>query len=120
MQSEAETARKRRGGSTRRRQRDRQVRTIMGLMTAPSTATDATRQPIVGLAERPPLGDTRTWSFRLVTTDLGTTFVTVAESLDPVAALTDGSVVVDGDAAELAGLVGLIAAVDPAFSIVTP
>jgi alkyl sulfatase BDS1-like metallo-beta-lactamase superfamily hydrolase len=44
----------------------------------------------------------------------------VTGRLDPVAALTDGSVVVDGDAAELAGLVGLIAPVDPAFSIVTP
>jgi alkyl sulfatase BDS1-like metallo-beta-lactamase superfamily hydrolase len=44
----------------------------------------------------------------------------VTGRLDPVAALSDGSVVVDGDAAELAGLVGLIAPVDPAFSIVTP
>ena len=44
----------------------------------------------------------------------------VTGSLDPVVALSDGSVVVDGDASQLAGLVGLIAPVDPAFPIVTP
>ncbi len=44
----------------------------------------------------------------------------VTGSLDPVAALSDGSVVVDGDAAQLAGLVALIAPVDTAFAIVTP
>ena len=44
----------------------------------------------------------------------------VTGSLDPVAALSDGSVVVDGDAGQLVGLVGFIAPVDPAFPIVTP
>ena len=44
----------------------------------------------------------------------------VTGSLDLVAAITDGSVVVDGDAAQLGSLVGLIAPVDSAFAIVTP
>lgn len=44
----------------------------------------------------------------------------VTGSLDPVAALSDGSVVIDGDAAQLADLVGLIAPVDTGFPIVTP
>jgi len=44
----------------------------------------------------------------------------ITGSLDLMAALTDGSVVVDGDAAKLANLVALIAPVDPAFAIVTP
>ncbi len=44
----------------------------------------------------------------------------VTGSLDPVTALSDGSVLVDGDAAQLVGLVGLIAPVDTAFPIVTP
>ena len=44
----------------------------------------------------------------------------ITGSLDLMAALADGSVVVDGDAAQLANLVALIAPVDPAFAIVTP
>lgn len=44
----------------------------------------------------------------------------VTGTLDLMGALSDGSVIVDGDATQLASLVGLIAPVDPEFSIVTP
>jgi len=44
----------------------------------------------------------------------------VTGTLDLVAALSEGSVSVEGDAGRLAALVGLIAPVDPAFPIVTP
>lgn len=40
--------------------------------------------------------------------------------LDLTAAMGDGSISVEGDIAELAGLVGLVADVDPDFAIVTP
>ena len=44
----------------------------------------------------------------------------VTGQLDLAAALGDGTVAVDGDAAALAGLVALLAPVDPDFDIVTP
>jgi alkyl sulfatase BDS1-like metallo-beta-lactamase superfamily hydrolase len=44
----------------------------------------------------------------------------VTGTLDAPAALADGTVAVDGDAAVLARLVGLVAPVDPDFGIVTP
>ena len=40
--------------------------------------------------------------------------------LDLPAALGDGTIVVDGDIAELGQLVGLLAEPDPDFAIVTP
>jgi alkyl sulfatase BDS1-like metallo-beta-lactamase superfamily hydrolase len=44
----------------------------------------------------------------------------VTGMVDLPSALTDGRVVVEGDATDLAGLTGLMAPVDPNFSIVTP
>lgn len=44
----------------------------------------------------------------------------VTGTIDAAAALTDGSVVVDGDPGVLAALVGLVAPTDPGFDIVTP
>jgi alkyl sulfatase BDS1-like metallo-beta-lactamase superfamily hydrolase len=44
----------------------------------------------------------------------------VTGMVDLPSAMTDGRVVVEGDAADLAGLTGLLAPVDPNFSIVTP
>jgi len=44
----------------------------------------------------------------------------IVGTLDLPAALGDGTVVVEGDAAELGILIGLVAPVDPAFAIVTP
>jgi alkyl sulfatase BDS1-like metallo-beta-lactamase superfamily hydrolase len=44
----------------------------------------------------------------------------VTQKVDPVAAVADGSVVIDGDGSVLGTLVGLVSPPDPAFAIVTP
>jgi alkyl sulfatase BDS1-like metallo-beta-lactamase superfamily hydrolase len=44
----------------------------------------------------------------------------VTQSVDALAAVADGSVVVDGDGSVLATLVGLVSPPDPNFAIVTP
>jgi alkyl sulfatase BDS1-like metallo-beta-lactamase superfamily hydrolase len=44
----------------------------------------------------------------------------VTGALDPAAALSDGTVVVDGDVGVLARLVGVLAEPDPDFDIVVP
>ncbi len=44
----------------------------------------------------------------------------VTRSIDALAAVADGSVVVDGDGSVLATLVGLVSSPDPDFAIVTP
>jgi alkyl sulfatase BDS1-like metallo-beta-lactamase superfamily hydrolase len=44
----------------------------------------------------------------------------VTGTIDAAAALSDGSVTVEGDPGVLAALVGLVAPTDPDFDIVTP
>jgi len=58
-----------------------------------------------------------TTTFTLTRLDL---IGTVTGTVDLAQALADGSITVDGDPAELAQLVGLLAPVDPDFDIVTP
>jgi alkyl sulfatase BDS1-like metallo-beta-lactamase superfamily hydrolase len=55
-----------------------------------------------------------------LTLDRATLLGIVTQQLDLAAALGDGRLVIDGDAAVVLTLVGLADAVDPSFPIVTP